>query len=308
MKKILIIGGSGFIGTNLCKQLLLKKNYEIFSLDLQMPRVINDGIHYICGNFFDDDLIHDVIADKDYIIHAISTINPGNSNEKYIQGYEKDFIYTMRLCSYLVGKKTKMIFLSSGGTVYGNHDIQPLNEEVLPRPINHYGNIKLCIENTLRAFNYQMHNKMIIVRISNPYGIGQDFHKGVGFIDAVLKRCINGEKIEIWGDGNNIRDYIYIEDVCKMIIKLLDYEGRYDTFNISSGIGVTQNEIVAIVRRMGFKPQVIYEPQRTVDVRKIILDNSRIREIYKEEMVPLNQGIKQYGEYLLKMKVESKND
>lgn len=304
MKKILIIGGSGFIGTNLSKELLKKNKYEIFSLDLQMPRVLDDNIHYICGNFFDDDLIHDVIADKDYIIHAISTINPGNSNEKYIQGYEKDFIYTMRLCSYLIGEKTKMVFLSSGGTVYGNHDIQPLNEEILPRPINHYGNIKLCIENTLRAFNYQMHNKMIIARISNPYGMGQDFHKGVGFIDAVLKRCINGEEIEIWGDGNNMRDYIYIEDACKMIIKLLDYEGKYDTFNVSSGIGVTQNEIIDIVRKMGLTPQVIHKPKRTVDVQKIILDNSRIREIYKEEIVPLKQGINQYYECLSKMKAE----
>lgn len=307
MKKILIIGGSGFIGTNLSKQLLLERDYEIYSLDLQVPQVIDGRIHYICGSFFDDELIHDLISDKDYIVHAISTINPGNSNEKYIQGYERDFIYTMRLCSHLIGKSTKMIFLSSGGTIYGNHEKQLLDEEILPRPINHYGNIKLCIENTLRVFNYQMHNKMIIARISNPYGIGQDFHKGVGFIDAVLKRCINGEEIEIWGDGNNIRDYIYIEDVCKMIIRLLNYEGKYDTFNISSGIGVSQNEIVDIVRGMGLKPQVIYKPQRTVDVRKIILDNSRIREIYKEEMMPLKQGIKKYCEYLLKTKMETGN-
>lgn len=306
MKKILIIGGTGFIGTNLCKQLLLEGQYEVFCLDLHVPTTGNDGIKYICGDFFDEELLRDVITDKDYIVHAISSINPGNSNEKYIQGYEKDFVSTMRLCSYLVGKKTKMVFLSSGGTVYGDHNIQPLNEEVLPKPINHYGNIKLCIENTLRAFNYQMHNKMIIVRISNPYGMGQDYHKGVGFIDAVLKGCINGEDITIWGDGNNIRDYIYIEDVCKMIIRLLDYEGKYDTFNISSGIGVTQNEVVSIVEQMGFSPKVVYEPQRTVDVRKIILDNARIREIYKDAMVPLNQGIKIYCDYLLRLKQTSR--
>lgn len=71
-------------------------------------------------------------------------------------------------------------------------------EDALPRPINHYGNVKLCIENTIRTFNYQAHTKILIARISNPYGPGQDFNKGVGFIDAAIKKTIRGEKIEIW--------------------------------------------------------------------------------------------------------------
>ena len=110
-----------------------------------------------------------------------------------MQGYEKDFLQTVKLCKMIKDKDVKLIFLSSGGTVYGNHDIQPLDESVLPCPINHYGNMKLCIENVIRTFNYQMNKNMIIARISNPYGPGQDFHSGVGFIDAVLKKAI--EKI-----------------------------------------------------------------------------------------------------------------
>ena len=299
MKKVLILGGSGFIGRNLCL-FLSKAGYEVYSFDLVKPtNHVLPEVHYIAGDFFDDDDLNSAIEDKDYIIHAISTINPGNSNECYVRGYEKDFLQTVKLCNLLIGRSTRLIFLSSGGTVYGHHEIQPINENVLPQPINHYGNIKLCMENTIRTFNYQMHIKMLIVRISNPYGPGQDFKKGVGFIDAVLKNAISGEPVMVWGDGKNVRDYIYIEDVCKMITSLMEYSGEYDTFNISSGIGVSQNDVIEIVENMGLKPQIVYLDKRSVDVRKIILDNSRIKDVWKKEFVTLREGMEKYYNYLL---------
>ena len=293
MKTIQILGGAGFIGRNLSTY-LVQKGYQVSSLDNVAIKNPCEGVSYIQGDFFDEKVLQNATEGKDYVIHAISTLNPGNSNELYMQGYEKDFIQTVRLCKMLIGTQTKLIFLSSGGTVYGMHDYQPVNEETLPHPINHYGNIKLCIENTMRSFNYQMHNKMLVVRISNPYGPGQDFTKGVGFIDATLKLALSGKPVVIWGDGQNIRDYIYIEDVCQMICSLLDYSGPYDTFNISSGIGYSQNEVVELIRRQGLNPQIIYKEQRSVDIRKIILDNS----VWMNQPISLEKGIKKYLGYL----------
>ena len=203
----------------------------------------------------------------------------------------------------LLDRKTKMIFISSGGTVYGEHREQPINENVLPHPINHYGNIKLSIENAMRAFNYQMNSNFIIARVSNPYGPGQDYHKGVGFIDAALKNSINGIPIEIWGDGKNVRDYVYVEDVCEMLCCLIEYQGKEDTFNISSGIGMSQNDVIEIIRKIGLDPQVIYKDKRSVDVRKIVLSNERIQRIWGRKAIHLETGMKTYYEYLKESEV-----
>ena len=296
-KKILILGGAGFLGSNLCCY-LRNQGYGVCCFDVEYPAQRQKGIHYIKGDFFNDGELEDAVSDKECIIHAISTVNPGNSNELYMRGYGKDLLQTIRLCEMLAEKKIKMIFISSGGTVYGNHVKQPIDENVLPSPINHYGNIKLSIENAMRTFNIQMNTKFLIARVSNPYGQGQDFHKGVGFVDAVLKNTLEGNPVEIWGDGENVRDYVYISDVCEMMGCMVEYQGEEDTFNICSGTGVSQNEVIRIIRRMGLNPDVIYMKKRSVDVRKIILSNKKISSIWKKGPINLEEGIGIYRRYV----------
>ena len=297
MRKILVLGGNGFLGRNLCKY-LADCGEKVYSFDMSMPEVADNRIEYIAGDFFDDYTMEETVKGMDVIYHAICTLNPGNSNEKCILGYERDFVQTAKLCSYLKDTECRMIFFSSGGTVYGNQEVQPITEDAVPVPINHYGNLKLCIENTMRTFNFQMKKNMLIARISNPYGPGQDYHKGVGFIDAAIKHTIAGETIEIWGDGNVVRGYIYIDDLCRMLYALIEYHGDIEVFNLSSNTGVSQNDIVDILKQIDPAVKVAYKPGRSVDAKKIILDNSRIRSICDFEMVSIEEGIRRYYDYI----------
>lgn len=126
----------------------------------------------------------------------------------------------------------------------------------------------------------------------------QDFTKGVGFIDAVVKKALSNDTIEVWGDGEVIRDYIYIDDVCKMLYALAQYEGDEVIFNISSGTGTSQNEIIKIVERLNKNTHCIYKEGRSVDAKSIILDNSKIREIFKDEILGIEEGISNYYNFL----------
>lgn len=276
--RVIVIGGNGFIGTNICKY-FSENNWNVTSFDLALPKEKIKNVEYIQGDYFNNTLLESQISDKDLIIHSLSTVNPGNSSVKFLQGYSLDFVQMARLALMLVGTDKKMIFISSGGTVYGNQTEFPIKETASLNPINHYGCLKVCIENMLRTYNIQNNTSFLIARVSNPFGPGQDYKKGVGFVDAVLKKAINQEQVEIWGDGENIRDYIYIDDVCKMIFGMANYEGEIDTFNVSSGIGVSQNDIISLLKKQGYNLDVKYTKARSVDARKIVLDNSRIKEI-----------------------------
>lgn len=298
MRKYLVLGGNGFIGKNLCQYLKLKGE-NVASFDINAPETEEEGITYIIGDFFNDVVLRSLVEEYDIIYHGISTVNPGNSSEQYLQGYSKDFIQTIKMCSWIKGSDKKVVFLSSGGTIYGDQHVQPIKEDALPRPINHYGNIKLSIENALRIFHIQDKINISIARLSNPFGPGQDFTKGVGFVDAVLKQGILKQEIEIWGDGEIVRDYIYIDDAIKYLYYLSTQNLEEYIFNISSGIGISQNQILKIVKNMGISSKVVYKERRSVDVKKIILDNSKIQTHYKIDLLPFSNGIEKYYQYLL---------
>ncbi len=298
MSRILVFGGNGFIGRNL-SALLAGKGESVISFDLQIPAHPEDGITYIMGDFFDDRTLEKCMDGIDIVFHCICTINPGNSELKYFQGYDKDFIQTVKLIEIAKRKKIKVIFLSSGGTVYGKQEKLPITEECITKPMNHYGNLKVCIENTMQIFNQLDGTSMKIARIANPYGPGQDYGKGVGFIDAVLKCGIRKQTVKVWGKGNVVRDYIYIDDVCEMLYTIAMDTGKTEVFNLGTGKGKSQKDIIHIAKQWFPALEVEYLQERNVDVPANVLDNRRIKKIYHKKLTDLSEGMEKYYNYLV---------
>lgn len=294
---VMILGGGGFIGQNLAR-FLVEREYDVSVFDQKTPKNKIHDVRYIEGDFFSDRSLDVLREGQDIIIHALSTVNPGNSNSAYLRGYGWDFLQTINLFDRLSKTGTRLLFISSAGTVYGRYGDHPFDEADPLRPINHYGSIKACVETAMRAFNEQQHTRFLSCRISNPYGPGQDSQKGVGFIDAAIKSILNRRPLEVWGDGSVVRDYIYIEDVCRMMEALIRYEGNLQTFNISTGIGTSQNEIIDIFRNLGYKLDVRYLKTRSVDAKYNIVSNHKVVAATGCTCMKLEEGIARYMQWL----------
>jgi len=293
---VLVLGGNGFIGSNLCQE-LLKQKHNVRILDRSIK---NNNIHYLSNvEFIEIDYVQTedftpYLKGIDVVFHLISTTIPSTSNENKIFDIKTNVCPTIQLLEDII--KTghiKIVFLSSGGTVYGDTRLEVIPEEHPLNPICSYGIQKLTIEKYLQFYNHEYGLDYSIVRLSNPYGRGQDGRKGQGVVPIFLKKIINEESIHIWGDGSITRDYIHINDVVDALCKLLHYSGQKKVFNLGSGKGHTLNEIIEEISLVVQKKAFIeYLEPRSIDVKKNVLDISTIKkELMWKPKISLNEGI-----------------
>ena len=172
----------------------------------------------------------------------------------------------------------RVLFPSSGGTVYGVAKTLPIDEASPTDPVSAYGIHKLSVEKYLALYRHLHGLDSIVMRIANPFGPRQDPLKGQGLIAALSHRALNQLPIEIWGDGRTIRDYIYIDDLIDGILCLSDYQGPERLFNIGSGVGASINDIIARLESILSQTRfdIRWKPARAFDAPANILSIDRI--------------------------------
>jgi len=299
MPDVLIIGGSGFIGRNLSTQ-LLDADFNVFNFgrlgtcpdELKTHRAYT----FIPGDFSKTGELYPLLETRTFtcVLHLVSTLLPGSGYEEFVAGHEVNIDAGIRLIKKMCATgNNRLLFFSSGGTIYGNNQ-QKVNDEDSPTsPINYYGYSKLIFEDFIRLYHLTHKLNYIIVRPSNPYGKGQNQDKKQGLIGVTLTKILKNEPIEIWGDGEITRDYIYISDLCSAICKLLVAPTWNHIYNISSGKGHSVNRIVEEIRNVtGRQFKVNYLPGRAVDIPVNILNSDKIRKQtgWKPE-ISLHEGI-----------------
>jgi UDP-glucose 4-epimerase len=173
----------------------------------------------------------------------------------------------------------RIIYVSSGGTVYGPPRLLPVSEDHPLNPISVYGIAKLACEKLIAMYSELAGIDYRIARPSNAYGEGQPVDRNQGILGVLLDRIKRGKAIEIWGYGEGMRDYIHVDDVVESLLALLTHSGPSRVFNVSTGVGHSVlNVIQAFRSRAQDLPEVVHLPARGFDVPDNILDNSRLKQ------------------------------
>lgn len=302
MNNILFLGGAGFIGSNLIRTLITRSDdVKLYVLEPPFANISRlDGmeVQVFRGTLQDIDFVQTIIeANKiDIVIHLVATIIPGSTFEDYKREYQQVIFPTIELMQYCAQKDIKFVYFSSGGTVYGNRtDMTPFKETDPMAPISYYGWSKQMMENSILYVHRTAGLKYLIVRPSNPYGHGQNIHAKQGLIAVALGKILAGEPIVVWGDGSNVRDYIYIDDLCEVLCQLLEKDVCNTTLNIGSGVGASINDIIQVLRDVvSEEVQVEYQPARKVDVSHMILDTTHLKQYVNVEFTSLVEGVTRF--------------
>lgn len=278
--KALVLGGRGFIGGHVVDA-LVAAGHQVRVLDRAPETTVTPAVGTDCfyGDFADKALVYEAASGVDVVYHLISTTVPSTSNLDPVADVTGNIIPTLGLLSCMVELGiSKIVFLSSGGTVYGIPEELPIREEHPLRPRCSYGVVKVAIENYLTMFQQLYGLDRVILRAANPYGERQG-HFGVqGVINTFLLNVLAQKPIEVWGDGSVIRDYLYVGDLADLCVRVGE-QGYSGIYNVGSGKGLSVTEVVQAIERVtgrALDPQ--YMPSRRYDVPEVVLDISKARK------------------------------
>lgn len=298
---VLILGGNGMLGTHLASS-LSRMGAKVSIFDRAIPsEQVSSEIRGFKGNFSSGEGLKTALIGIELVYHLISTTTPSSSDSDPIRDIQGNLIGSVNLLNEMrVAGVRRIVFASSGGTIYGNPTSLPVAETHKLQPICSYGIVKSAIEHyiTLNSALYGLTGN--ILRISNPYGMAKS-KDGLGAIAAFAKKLLAREPIEIWGDGSVIRDYVYIDDVVRALMSA-GLQTNSDTYNIGSGVGHSLKEVLNILQAIaGVDCEVRYSDAREFDVDHIFLDIEKAHQLLGwSPSISLEQGCALYWKSLQK--------
>lgn len=309
VKKCLLIGGSGFIGVHLTRK-LIAIGRSVTVLDLKAPsehyRIAN--VSYLEGCFSNYELISELIATHDEVVHLADVSRANTLVSDPMVEFVKNMPSSLQLFDLAARFGVRLILVSSGGTVYGEANSTPIKETHNTLPISIYGVNKLVMENYATFYAMTKDLDLIIARPSNPYGEGQLPFTGQGFIATALGTALRGDVITIFGRTGTVRDYIYVGDLVDGIALLLQEGKSNQIYNIGSGIGLSNLQIIDACRilfsELADEIRVCHAPDRLTDVKINILDSTKLNELGWCPSVDLKDGLRKTLDWLNKRTVD----
>jgi UDP-glucose 4-epimerase len=303
--KVVVFGGGGFIGSAIADRLLAEGHaLRIFERPRVQPyREFTDSeeVEWVAGDISSMHDVSDAIHGVDAVLHMVSTTLPKSSNDDPIFDVQTNVVGSLHILNAMVTHRVpSIVFISSGGTVYGNPLYLPVDENHPTNPVVSYGITKLAIEKYLQVYELLYGIKAITLRVANPYGERQRLETAQGAVGVFLHHAIKGIPVEIWGDGSVTRDYIHVSDVAEAFSTALEYSGEQRLFNVSSGVGISVNGLIDRIEDvLGQSIERRYLAGRSFDVPVNVLCNELARsELDWTPLVSMGEGIGRTAEWM----------
>ena len=295
---ILLIGSTGFIGSHLSNFLSIK-GHNVYTVSRSNKTGEDGHNHYNLAILGWDMILQQLSAFEEWIVIdlAYSSV-PNTSFTDPIKDFS-DNLYLVNKHLDLMKKISvkRSIYISSGGTIYGDLSDNLITETAPNFPLSPYGITKMACERYV-FLNHKVTNLPVnIIRPSNIYGPGQIPFRGQGFIATALALILANKPIQVFGDGSVVRDYLFVEDFCEAIHSTIKHAADGEIYNISSGLGYSIADVIGkirdVVKNEGHKIELNYMPRRPFDVMHNVLDNSKISSLNNwEPLITIEQGIK----------------
>jgi len=272
MNRTIVIGGSGFIGTHLVKILIAAgREVHVVGRKENAPVTLPSECRYLAGNYGDRNILKKILIPGCEVIDLAYSTVPKTSFEDPLYDLTSNLPSSVALMedALKIGV-SRILFVSSGGTVYGPVESLPITENHPTRPISPYGITKLTIDHYAMMYHRNEGLPVIVVRPSNAYGEAQRSGTGQGFLAEAIDAILSGREVEIYGQKGTIRDYTHVSDVALGVMAALFHGNDGKIYNLGTGVGASNLEITSILREFaekdGFPVQTRILPARDYDV------------------------------------------
>jgi UDP-glucose 4-epimerase len=293
-RRVLVVG-AGFIGSAVVRE-LVDTGYGVTVLTRSEPKALStysDVVDVVIGDASEMETLAGLVADADHIVYALGSSSPAESEVDPASDVTFVLPPIIRLLELLrLRPSASLLYLSSGGAVYGNSEADRLTEDVTPAPISSYGLLKVTCERYVEMYTRRFGLEARILRVSNAYGPGQSWSGSQGVVAHLMRSAFTGERISLYGSAECVRDFIYVDDVAHVVSVLLEYQGGPLVVNVGSGIGHSIQQVRRTIEHVsGMKINVREQPARKFDVRRNVLDCSLICSMMTFEPMELEPGL-----------------
>lgn len=301
-KKVLVTGGAGFIGSNLVKQ-LVKEGNSVTVLDNFLSGYRSNldpyqAVNIIEGDVRDKSKVNMAISGAEIVFHLAASVGNKRSIDHPIIDAEINVIGTLQVLEAARREGVRKIVTSSSAGIFGELKTIPIKEDHPIEPDSPYGCTKLCEEKLCLSYAKLYDLEAVCLRYFNVYGPNQRYDAYGNVIPIFVFRSLRNEPLVIFGDGEQTRDFVHVDDVVQANIKAADTMGVKGAFNIASGTRITINRLVQLITRNANNVKIEYEPERGGDVRHSLADISLAKQkIGYSPSIDLENGIEEYMEW-----------